>query len=121
LENVSPKYCAPSAIYQKLPKVNNRPIGENSPNLFTPFNQAAKQRGGDFANGFSNIVGGQGDQIGRIFSDWAIPFFGQIFGSGANSWATFFHETSYAKSVLGYSLGDFFLTNSSGHTAGGDR
>jgi hypothetical protein len=35
LEKSSPKLWAISAIFQKLPKANNRPLGENSPNLVT--------------------------------------------------------------------------------------
>jgi hypothetical protein len=34
------KNCAISAIYQKLPKMNNRPIGENSPSLVNLFARA---------------------------------------------------------------------------------
>jgi hypothetical protein len=30
-----PKICATSVIFEPLPKVNNRPIGETSPNLVT--------------------------------------------------------------------------------------
>jgi hypothetical protein len=34
----SPKLRAISVIFQKLPKANNRPLGENSPNLVTLLN-----------------------------------------------------------------------------------
>jgi hypothetical protein len=40
----------------------------------------------------------KGDQIGRIYAQWAIVYFGQCFEnywSGANFWATLFHGTSY--------------------------
>jgi hypothetical protein len=33
--NSSPIICAVSVIFTKLPKVNSRPTGENSPNLVT--------------------------------------------------------------------------------------
>jgi hypothetical protein len=63
----------------------------------------------------------QGDQIGRIFAQWAIVYFGQwfeIYIISANFWATFLCDTSYVliltKNGLGYILGDFFK-NSSGH------
>jgi hypothetical protein len=63
----------------------------------------------------------QGDQIGRVFAQWEIVYFGQWFKnyrSSAHFWATFFHGTSHVsiltKKMLGYILGDFF-TNSSGH------
>jgi hypothetical protein len=32
-----PKLLATSVIIEKLPKVNNHPLGENSPNLVTLF------------------------------------------------------------------------------------
>jgi hypothetical protein len=35
LENSSQKFCFTSLILEKLPSVNNRPWGENSPNLVT--------------------------------------------------------------------------------------
>jgi hypothetical protein len=34
---VAQKICSTSVIFKKLPKVNDRPIGENSPNLVTLF------------------------------------------------------------------------------------
>jgi hypothetical protein len=36
MEKSAPIMCAISLIFSKLPKVNSRPIGENSPNLVTP-------------------------------------------------------------------------------------
>jgi hypothetical protein len=35
VEKDGPKICATSLIFKPLPKVKNRPIGENSPNLVT--------------------------------------------------------------------------------------
>jgi hypothetical protein len=35
MEKSSPKICATSVNFKALPKVNNRPIVENSPNLVT--------------------------------------------------------------------------------------
>jgi hypothetical protein len=73
------------------------------------------------------VRGDQGDQIGRIFAYWTIVFFDQFienYTSSANSWAAFFHSTSYvlilSKNWLGCILGDFF-TNSSGHTGGDEH
>jgi hypothetical protein len=70
---------------------------------------------------------GQGDQIGRIFADLAIVFFGQLienYRRSAISWATFFHSTSYElilqKNDCATFLGDFF-TNSSGHPGHGKK
>jgi hypothetical protein len=70
------------------------------------------------------VLTNQGDQIGRIFADWAAVYFGQFienFKSYPNYWASIFHDTRYVhtyltftKNELGYILGDFF-TNSSGH------
>jgi hypothetical protein len=34
-EKSSPEICANYVIYKPLPKVNNSPLGENSPNLVT--------------------------------------------------------------------------------------
>jgi hypothetical protein len=31
----SQKICAASVVFEKLPNVNNHPMGENSPNLVT--------------------------------------------------------------------------------------
>jgi hypothetical protein len=35
MERSSPETCAASVIFNPLPKVNNHPFGENSPNLVT--------------------------------------------------------------------------------------
>jgi hypothetical protein len=35
VKKVAEKIWATSVIFKKTPKVNNRPIGENSPNLVT--------------------------------------------------------------------------------------
>jgi hypothetical protein len=35
VEKISPHFWATSAIFNKLPKANNHPLGENSPNLVT--------------------------------------------------------------------------------------
>jgi hypothetical protein len=35
MENSSQIFLAISEIFEKLPKENNRPVGENSPNLVT--------------------------------------------------------------------------------------
>jgi hypothetical protein len=63
----------------------------------------------------------QGDQIGRIFAQWAIVYFGQFFEnhkSSPNFCATFPKIIDYmltlTKLVLGDLLG-YFFTNSSGH------
>jgi hypothetical protein len=65
----------------------------------------------------------QGDQSGRIFTQWTIVLFGQFienYRSSANSLATFFQSTSYVginfdKKMVGlYTSGDVFK-NSSGH------
>jgi hypothetical protein len=65
----------------------------------------------------------QGDQIGRIFVDWAIVYFGQffeIYRTTPKFWATFFSDTSYLIICTenGFAnILDNFLTNSSGHPA----
>jgi hypothetical protein len=66
----------------------------------------------------------QGDQIGRIFTNWATFYFGYFFvkitfrNSANIYWAPFFHgkicALIFTRNGLGYILGDFF-TNSSGH------
>jgi hypothetical protein len=43
---------ATSVIFGKLPKVNNRPLGENSPNLITL--ESAKKLGAAFFSRFQN-------------------------------------------------------------------
>jgi hypothetical protein len=71
-------------------------------------------------------MGGQCDQLGRIFAQWGIVYFGQCFEnyrSIANYLAIFFNGTSYvcntlAKKLVGRHLGDFF-TISSGHPVAG--
>jgi hypothetical protein len=57
----------------------------------------------------------QGDQIERMFSDWAIVYFGQFSGHLQNLpkfLGTFFHGKMYAltmtKNRSGYIFGDFF-------------
>jgi hypothetical protein len=60
-----------------------------------------------------------GDQIGRIFTYWAIVYFGQFFRDEAEMfWLLFFHGKSCVLKLtpngLGSILGDFF-TNSFGH------
>jgi hypothetical protein len=65
----------------------------------------------------------QGDQNGRIFTNWSVVFFGQFienYRSSSNSKATFFPQyhlcINFYKNGFGYVLGDFF-TNSSSHPA----
>jgi hypothetical protein len=59
---------------------------------------------------------GQGDQIGRIFANLAIPYFRNLFEScksSPNCCATLFHGKGVAliltKNGIGNILGDFFL------------
>jgi hypothetical protein len=62
-------------------------------------------------------VDSQGDQIGQIFAQWGIVYFGQWFENyrrSAHFWATFFHGTSCVLILTKNGLGDFF-TKSSGH------
>jgi hypothetical protein len=94
--------------FQKLPKVNNRPIGENSPNLTN----------GDFLQAsqwlhFAPSI--QGDQIGRKFVHWVVVYLDQFYSndrSGRKNLATFFNGVSYAliltKNGLGYIFVRFF-------------
>jgi hypothetical protein len=70
-----------------------------------------------------NLTSKQSDQIGKIFSQWMIVFYGQFsenYKSGPNFGATFVHGKSsvltLTKYELGYIFGDFF-TYSSGHSA----
>jgi hypothetical protein len=59
----------------------------------------------------AGVRGGQGDQIGRIFTHWAIAYFGQFFYSRrCLNLGYFFHDKTYAliltKSGLDYHLGE---------------
>jgi hypothetical protein len=59
----------------------------------------------------------QGDQIGRIFAQWATVCFRQFPKNDTKSpqfWASFSKILILTKNGLRYILGDFF-TNSSGH------
>jgi hypothetical protein len=63
----------------------------------------------------------QGDQIGRIFVNWANVYFGQFFENYRiipHFWTTFFTGENYVlistKNGLGFILGECF-TNASGH------
>jgi hypothetical protein len=63
----------------------------------------------------------QGDQIGRIFAQWVIVYFGQLLKiCKSNVFGYFIHQFSlyinFDTNVLGYILAAFF-TSSSGHTA----
>jgi hypothetical protein len=67
-----------------------------------------------------HVLHQQGDQIGRIFAQWAIFYFKQIlenYKSRPHFCATFFPSTGYelilTENGLGNILGNFF-TNSSG-------
>jgi hypothetical protein len=71
-----------------VPKLSSRPIGENSPNLVTLIVASkwnAIQKNGLEKSGedrlklsfFASYF--KGDQIGRIFAQWVIVYFGQIF------------------------------------------
>jgi hypothetical protein len=42
-KNIKFEICATSVIFKKLPKVNNRPMSENSPNLVT-LERSTKQK-----------------------------------------------------------------------------
>jgi hypothetical protein len=57
----------------------------------------------------------QGDQIGRIFAQWVIVYFGCCFGDACHILRILFPPSSlciiFDKNVLGYILDDFF-TNS---------
>jgi hypothetical protein len=47
---------------------------------------------------YIGAASGQGDQIGRIFANWAAVYFGLLlenYKSGANYWDTFFHDAIY--------------------------
>jgi hypothetical protein len=57
----------------------------------------------------------QGDQIGRIFAQWVIVYFGQFYKdyrSNPNFWATLslliYYVIFFGKKWLGFGLGDFF-------------
>jgi hypothetical protein len=57
----------------------------------------------------------QSDQIGRIFAQWVVVYFGlffEIFRSSPHFWASFFHSQGYAlilaKMYLATFLGDTY-------------
>jgi hypothetical protein len=60
----------------------------------------------------------QGDQIGRIFAQWAIVYFGQWFENyiqSANFWATFFRDISYVLIFTKNGLATFWASFSQTH------
>jgi hypothetical protein len=64
VEKSSQKLCATSVIFKALPKVNNRPNGEISPNLVTLVARHAKNLPNLPNLGFENIRSGNpGDRL----------------------------------------------------------
>jgi hypothetical protein len=51
MDKSSPKFWTTSVFFKKLPKENNRPKGENSPNLVTLSETYVGSRGGYLKNG----------------------------------------------------------------------
>jgi hypothetical protein len=74
-------------------------------------------------SGFNKMSGNQGDQIGRIFAQCAIVYFGHFFQNDRSSpkcWATLFFSTDYVSilTIMGWAtLWAIFSKNSSGHSA----
>jgi hypothetical protein len=77
-EKSSAKIWAAFAIFKKLPKVNTRPLGENSPNLVTllrlsPCMYTTEKIALSFCVSREKCHW-QGDQIGLIFAHWVVVY-----------------------------------------------
>jgi hypothetical protein len=98
-------------IFLKLPKLNNRLIGENSPNLVTLIRAVVDCK----EHWCKKVHFSQGDQIGGNFASWVIVNFGQILKiTEANKkiYSTFFRKLlfiNFDKNGLGNILGDIFF------------
>jgi hypothetical protein len=102
-------------IFKNLPKVNNHPLGESSPNLVTLFFRKIRIT--------KLLQGKQGDQIGRIFAFGAIANlarFGQL-TEVAKIIASFFSVVKvlnhFCKNESVYFLMQFFNRLVFGHPA----